>query len=116
MNTDNNTARAQLYYKAMAEKNSAEVEKYLHPDVSLVGPYGEKTGKEIVFPAAQKFMQMFKGVEIHSCFGSGEHVVITYDLLECGQTAQALRAASVMTFKDGFIIKNELFLIQNFCN
>ena len=108
MNT-NNVAIAQAYYIAMAKKNSDEVEKYLHPEVSLIGPYGEKVGKEMVFEAAKKFMHMFKSIKIHSQFGCEDQVVLTYDLQEFGQSADALRAASVLTFKDGLIIKNELF-------
>jgi hypothetical protein len=109
MNENKNVAIAHAYYTAMAEKNSADVEKYLHPDVHLMGPYGQKVGKEIVFEAAQRFMHMFKDIKIYSQFGSQDQVALTYDLLEFNNSATSLRAASIMTFKDGLIIKNELF-------
>ena len=38
MNNYNITV-AQAYYKAMAEKNSAEVEKHLHSDVCVISPF-----------------------------------------------------------------------------
>lgn len=109
MNTHDNVTKAQAYYTAMAQKNSADVEKYLHTNVHLVGPYGEKMGKEMVFEAAKKFMHMFKDIKIHSCFGQDDHVALVYDLIDFGKTDNILRACSVMTFKDNMIIKNELF-------
>lgn len=109
MNTQNNVTIAQAYYMAMAEKNSDEVERYLHSDVCLIGPYGQKVGKEMVFDAAKKFMHMFSDIKIHSHFGCDQQVALSYDLLEFGENANTLRAASLMTFKDGLIIKNELY-------
>lgn len=109
MNTHDNVAKAQAYYTAMANKDDAEIEKYLHSDVHLIGPYGEKRSKEIVFDAAKKFMHMFKNIHIHSCFGYDDHVALTYDLIDFAKPGNTLRAASIMTFKDGAIIKNELF-------
>jgi len=109
MNINKNVVIAQAYYSAMAKKNSVEVEKHLHPDVRLIGPYGEKVGKKVVFEAAKKFMHMFSAIKIHSQFGSDQQVALAYDLLEFGEHAHTLRAASLMTFKDGLIIKNELF-------
>jgi ketosteroid isomerase-like protein len=108
MNKDN-AAIARAYYIAMAEKNSADVEKYLHEDVCLIGPYGKKEGKEVVFEAAKKFMYMFKDIHIQSQCSSENQVMLAYELLEFGKTTTTLRAASVITFKDGLIIKNELF-------
>ena len=109
MNENNNIAIAQAYYEAMAKKNGAELETYLHPDVHLIGPYGEKVGKEIVFDAAKKFMLMFKAIDIRAKCGSGDQVMLAYDLSEFGSPDKTLRAASLMTFKDGLIIRNELF-------
>ncbi len=109
MNQNKNVVIAHAYYAAMADKNSQLVEKYLHSEVHLIGPYGQKVGKEMVFEAAKKFMHMFKSIKIHSQFGSHDHVAISYDLLGFGESATNLRAVSLMTFKDGLIIKNELF-------
>jgi hypothetical protein len=109
MNHNKNIAIAHAYYTAMAEKNNQLVEKYLHPEVHLIGPYGQKVGKEAVFEAAKKFMHMFKSIKIHSEFGSDDHVAISYDLVGFGESGTTLRAASLMTFKDGLIVKNELF-------
>lgn len=106
---NNNTAIAQAYYLAMADKNSAELENYLHQDVLLIGPYGQKIGKEMVFDAAKKFMHMFKAINIRATCDSGDQVMLAYDLSEFGSPDKTLRAASLMTFKDGLIIKNELF-------
>ena len=108
MNKDN-IAIAQAYYIAMAEKNYTDVEKYLHPDVCLIGPYGKKEGKEIVFEAAKRFMHMFKDINIHAQCSSENQVMLAYELSEFGDVSNTLRAASVITFKDGLIFKNELF-------
>ena len=109
MNNHNNISIAQAYYKAMAEKNNAEVEKYLHPDVCVISPFGETIGKEKVFEAAKKFMHMFKVINIRAQCGAENFVLLAYDLLEFGNSMNTLRAAALMTFKDGLIIRNELF-------
>ena len=109
MNNHNNISIAQAYYKAMAEKNNAEVEKYLHPDVCVISPFGETIGKETVFEAAKKFMHMFKAINIRAQCGAEDYVMLAYDLLEFGNSDTTLRAASLMTFKDGLIVRNELF-------
>jgi hypothetical protein len=106
---DTHLTIAQAYYAAMAEKNSSDIERYLHPEVRLVGPYGEKIGKEMVFDAAKKFMHMFKTINIRAVCASDDQVMLAYDLLEFNQPDSTLRAASLMTFKDSLIIKNELF-------
>ena len=106
---DNHLTIAQAYYTAMAEKNSSNIEAYLHPEVHLVGPYGEKVGKEMVFDSAKKFMHMFKAINIRAVCASDDQVMLAYDLLEFNQPGTILRAASLMTFKDSLIIKNELF-------
>jgi ketosteroid isomerase-like protein len=45
MNKDN-VAIAQAYYTALGEKNIAKMEKYLHPDIYFIRPFGEVKGKE----------------------------------------------------------------------
>lgn len=109
MNKNNNLTIARSYYIAMADKDSNVVEKYLHPEVCLIGPYGEKVGKEMVFEAVQKFMHMFRAINIRAQCGAEDQVMLAYDLLEFNGPNNILRAVSLMTFKDGLIIKNELF-------
>ena len=86
-----------------------KVEKYLHPDVCVISPFGETIGKEQVFTAAKKFMHMFKAIHIRAQCGAEDFVMLAYDLLEFGNATTTLRAASLMTFKDGLFIRNELF-------
>lgn len=100
---------ALMYYAEIAEKNSVEVEKYLHPDVCIISPFGETVGKEKVFAAVQKFMHMFKKINVRAQCGSEDYVMLAYDLVEFGGSMTTLRVASLMTFKDGLIIRNELF-------
>src|SRR5688572_25794634 len=109
MSVNINIEIALMYYAEIAEKNSAEVEKYLHPEVCVISPFGETIGKEQVFAAIQKFMHMFKTIHIRAQCGSEDYVMLAYDLSEFGNSMTTLRAASLMTFKDGLIIRNELF-------
>jgi hypothetical protein len=39
---------AEAYYAAMAAKNVSAMEKYLHPDVKLIAPLADATGKKAV--------------------------------------------------------------------
>ena len=46
---------AQSYYVAMGNKNAQDLEKYLHPDIQLITPLAEISGKERVFDATKNF-------------------------------------------------------------
>lgn len=104
----NNEAIAEAYYTAMGEKNIAGTEKHLHPDVQFSSPLGKMMGKEAVLDAIKKFTTLFKTLTIRAKFGSENQATIIYDL-ECSEPIGKLSAAALMTFKDGLIVKIELF-------
>ena len=99
---------AEAYYKAMGEKNIAEVGKYLHPDVQFVAPLGKMSGKETMLEGAKKFMNVFKALTIRSKFAAADQAMVVYDL-ECPQPIGSFSTAVLMSFQEGLISKIELF-------
>ena len=99
---------AQAYYKAMADKNSDEMRKYLHADIQLISPLGKTIGREAVLQAATKLFPILKSIEIDAKFDVHDQAMLTYDMSFDGPVG-ILRAAALMTVKDGLIVSNELF-------
>ena len=105
MNTDNIKIAAN-YYAAMVEKNSDEMGKYLHPDVQLISPFGKTVGKQAVLQAADRDTPL--SITIRAKFSSEDQVMLAYDW-QFNEPIGSLRAAALITFSDGLIVKNELF-------
>jgi ketosteroid isomerase-like protein len=103
-----NAAIVKAYYAAIAEKNRASIGQYLHPDVELISPFAQPTGKEAVLESADKFAQLIKSISIRSVFADKNQVMLAMDL-EFSAPIGILRSAVLSTIKDGLIIKNELF-------
>ena len=61
--TEKNVASAVAYYKAMADKDLTSMARHLHPDVRLVTPMEELTGKEAVLGAAKRLLNLIKSVQ-----------------------------------------------------
>ena len=106
--TEQNVTIAREYYKAYDEKNIPVIEKYLHPDILFIGPLGESSGKEAFLTAAKRFLGIIKKLEIRTAFGSGDQVILIYDLY-FGEPETICRTAVFMNFKDGLISQLELF-------
>ena len=104
----NSIAIIESYYKAMGEKNIASMEKYLHPDVQFVSPLAKLKGKEAVLEATKGFANFFKTLTIRASFGLGDYAMIVYDV-DCPEAFGTIPTASLMTFKEGTIVKIELF-------
>lgn len=100
-------ATAVAYYTALGNKNIEEVKKYLHPDIQFSDPQEQASGKETVLKAAQGFMGIFKTLIIRAKFGSEDQAMIVYDV-EIPNFAKTLRAASLLSFREGLISKIEL--------
>ena len=98
---------AVAYYTALGEKNLQEVKKYLHPDIQFTDPQEKVIGKGAVLKAAEGFTGIFKTLTIHAKFGSTDQAMIVYDV-EIPGFARNLRAASLLSFKDGLISKIDL--------
>ncbi|HXN74648.1 MAG TPA: nuclear transport factor 2 family protein [Candidatus Acidoferrales bacterium] len=105
---ERNVASAVSYYTAMAKKDIAGMGRHLHPKVHLISPMEKLSSKKAVLEAAGKLSKILEGIEVHTKFGSGNQAVLTYDML-FPKPIGVCRAAAVMTFKDGLIVRNELF-------
>ena len=108
MNKDNLSV-AEAYYRAMGEKNILEMEKYLHPEVRLVGPLAEVDGKEATLEAASRFCGLLSKLTIRAKFGSGNQAMLAFDVA-CPAPIGNCRTAVLLTFKDHLIAHIELFL------
>lgn len=106
---EHNTTLATNYYRAVNDKNFAEIEKFLHPNIQLIGPMGEITGKENVFGAVKRFLNAFNTLTIRTVFSSQDQALLIYEL-DCPEPIGYFRgAAALMTLKDGLIVRLELF-------
>ena len=106
--TQRNAASAAAYYKAMNDKDLASMARYLHSDVRLVTPMEELAGKEAVLEAAKRLLNLIKSIEVHAKFESEDQAMLTYNM-DFGEPIGVCRAAALMTFKDGLIVRNEIF-------
>lgn len=102
--------KGESYYKALGEKDIHAVEQYLHQDIVFSDPQEKAVGKETVLKAAKRFMGMFKSLTICTKFGSSDQAMIIYEV-EISGLSKPLKAASLLSFKDGLI--SEIELIYN---
>ena len=107
MDYDNVTI-AEAYYTAIKEKNTANMSKYLAPDVHYVNPLAEMTSKEEALTAAQKLFLLTKTLTIHRIFSSGKQVVVIFDL-EFLPPIDKLPIAALLTIHNKLITKLEMF-------
>lgn len=101
-------AQAEEYYMLISQKSAEGMKKYLHPDVELYGPLASLKGKEAVIEATGNFMNAFKSLTIRAKFGAGDQAMLVYDV-DLPGVAKAFPGASLMTFRNGFIVRIELF-------
>jgi len=105
---ENNLAIVEAYYKAMDEKNSEDLGKYLHPDVQFIGPLAKMTGKEAVLEAAKHLCALLKKITIRARFEAGHDVMLAYDF-EFQDPIGKLPAAVLMKVEEALISRIELF-------
>ena len=106
--TENNVASAESYYEAFNEKDISGMGRHLHPEVQFVAPMGESSGKESVLEAARRLLGTIKSIKVRAKFGSGDQVMLAYDLYY-GEPVAVCRTAVLMKFRDGLIAHIELF-------
>lgn len=99
---------AEAYYRAIGNKDTASVAELLHPEVHLIGPLREVSGKEAVLGAITSYVAQIKGLSIHAGFGSEEQAMVNYDV-DFGQPLGICRTAALLTFQDRLIARLELF-------
>ncbi len=103
-----NVATAEAYYKAMGNKDLAGVGQYLHPKIEFLGPLANLTGKEVVLEGLKNLFKVVNGVTMRAKFGTGDRVMLAYDL-HCLAPIGDLHVAALMTFKEDLIGRIELF-------
>lgn len=106
--SEKNVDRAVAYYRALNNKDLVAMERYLHPDVQLIGPLANASGKEAVINTLRYFISAFTKLTIRAQFGSGDQVMLAYDV-DFPAPIGVFRAAVLLTFQDGLIIRYELF-------
>lgn len=104
----NPAVKGEEYYKMVGSKNREGVEKFLHPDVHFIGPMATLHGKDAVMQATGNFMRSFTSLTIRAKFGSVDQAMIVYDI-DIPGIATNFPGASLLTFRDGLIVKIELF-------
>lgn len=103
-----NRSIAETYYNNVAEKNFDALEKFLHPDVQFVGPLAKLHGLRDVLEATKRFTTLFQTLKIRSIFEYEDQAVVVYDL-DIPEPIGAISSVSLMTFKEGLVVKIELF-------
>lgn len=106
--SEKNIATALAYYQAMNNKNLSAVEKYLHPQVRLIGPLADITGKEAVLNSVKHLIVLFNTLTIRAQFGAEDRVMLAYDI-DFPAPIGVSRAAVLLTFQEGLIVRYELF-------
>lgn len=104
----NYAAKGEEYYKVVSEKKPEELKKYMHSDVEFYGPMGHLKGKDAIVDATTKFMNVFKSLKIRAKFGTADQAMIVYDS-DIPGISNKFPGASLLTFRDGLIVKIELF-------
>lgn len=106
--SNKNLVSAVTYYQAMNNKDLATIEKFLHPNVKLISPLAEVTGKEAVLNSVKHFLPVFNKLTIRAQFSSGDQAMLAYDL-DCPAPIGLYRGAVLLTFQEGLIARYELF-------
>lgn len=103
-----NVMLAEKYYTLVGEKNIEGIKKYLHPNVEFCSPLKTLKGKETVIEAVSNFMNVIESLAIRSKFAAEDQAIIVYDS-DIPGIAKDFPGASLLTFRDGLIVKIELF-------
>jgi hypothetical protein len=99
---------AEAYYTAWGAKKVADMAKFLHQDVRLVGPVGEEiVGKPAILEGLKQGASRFNTLKIRTKFGSQDQVMLALDL--DFPPKGILRTVSLLTLSEGLIVKIELF-------
>lgn len=106
--SEKNIASALAYYQAMANKDLPVIERSLHPQVRLIGPLADLTGKDAVLSSVKHFLPVFNKLSIRGQFGNGDQAMVVYDL-DCPAPFGVIRGAALLTFYEGLIVRYELF-------
>lgn len=106
-----NVTTAKAYYNALNNKNIDDVGHCLHPEIHLISPLTDITGKESVLKAISGYMTILNNLTVRTACGTDDQVILVYDYMVNIPNAQqsTLHAAVLMHFKDDLIDCIELF-------
>lgn len=106
--TNNNLATVLSYYDAINNNQPEVAIELLAENARLISPLDERSGKADVLPALKGFCQAVQHVAIRAQFAEGDQVMLAYDIV-FPEPVGCLRAAGLITLKDGLIEEIELF-------
>lgn len=103
-----NLVKALEYYTLVGKKDAEGIKKFLDNNVEFSGPLATLKGKEAVVESTSNFMKTFKSLTIRAKFCDKDQAMIVYDVDVPGVN-ENFPGASLLTFKDGLIVKIQLF-------
>jgi ketosteroid isomerase-like protein len=106
--SEQNLAAAVAYYRGFEEKDREAIGRHLHPEVRLVSPLAQQSGKDAVVESAARLAAMLRGIAFRATFAAGDQVMLAYDL-ELPEPVGRQPAAVLMTFRDGRIAEIQLY-------
>jgi len=106
--SEKNVVSAIAYYQAVHNKDVSSVAHLFHDDVQLVGPMANLKGKQVFLESASKYAAACGKLIIREKFGTQNNVLIVYDVYFAAPIG-IIRTASLLNFKDGLIVRIELF-------
>ncbi len=108
MNPKDNLTLAKNYYREMVLKNVDVMAAYLHPDIILISPFANLSGKDTVVNAAKHHMNILEDMILTAEFSHNDQVMLAYEMI-LKEPIGKLRSASLISFTDNLISKIELF-------
>ncbi len=106
--SNENVATAQAYYEAFDRKDVDGIARRLHPEVRLVGPLAELTGRDAVVDAARRLVAASRGLRIRVTADAGDQAMVVYDV-DFPEPIGVCRTAALLTVAGGLITRIELF-------
>lgn len=104
----NHMSTGEEYYTLIGKKDIEGIMRFLHSEVELLGPFAHLKGREPVVLATENFMKSFKTLRILSKFGNEDQAMIVYET-DIPGIADQFPGASLLNFRDGLIIRIQLF-------
>ena len=105
---DGNVTIAEAYYKALKEKNSAKMGKYLDPNVQYITPLANMAGKKVALTAAEKVFPLLDTITIRTKFESETQAMIVFDMAFLPPIG-TISIAALLTIHNKLITKIEMF-------
>ena len=99
----------EVYYQALQNKDIDAVGRLIHDDVVLSGPMMDDLhGREAFLEGCKQWFSMLIKIVSHEQFAAGDQAVFIKEV-HYPEPIGMVRTADMMTFRDGLLIKAELF-------